>query len=437
MPTGGLDVAAGSALAGLLGETGAGILGGAALGGEIGAGVGGLSSGLSGGNPLMGAWHGGLSGAASGGLFAGAGAALDGVGGLSGIGNSIGDVFGNPTFGSDIAGGLSEFGNGVSNLFGSGGSAGSPTSDLFTNAARDATSAGATSGAPSLTGYTPAEGLSTLGGGSAGGFVNAPEIGGLDSAAGSGFSNAPDINLGNFNNSFSSAAPDAFSGAGQQLAQGGGKVAGSGLFGNNQMTNGVIKSLLSGALTNTNQSGYQGMNQAAQQAVGAYQPFLQSGQAANHTLSDLYGSNGAEAQQAAQGGFQNNPGYQFARDQGISALDASAAAKGNLLSGNQIKAVQDYGTGLANQTYQQYVGNLQNQAGLGANAAGGYGNALAGGANALAQGGQANANANNQMFGGIANALFPTNNGIDPKQLMALLGGSGGGNNNILQSLFG
>lgn len=393
-----------------VGEGTAGVLAPIAVGALQGGGIGGLTSGLTGQNIGQGI----LGGAASGGLFSGAGQALNAAGGLSGIGDSIGSAFGDASLGTDIGSGLSEFGNGVSDLFGSGGAQGSPTSDLFTNAARDATSNGATAAGPSLTGYTPEGGLSTLGGGSAGGFVN-----------------APDVNLGSFGGDISTPA----SGVGQQFAKGlaGGNVASSG----NQAQNGIIKSLLSGALTNTNQSGYQGMNQAAQQAAGAYQPFLQNGQAANHTLADLYGNNGALAQQNAQGGFENTPGYQFARNQGISALDASAAARGNLLSGNQTKAIQDYGTGLANQTYQQYVGNLQNQANLGGQAAGGYGSALAGGANALAQGGQANANSNNQMFGGIANSLFPTqSNGIDPRQLMALLGGNGG-NNNILQSLFG
>lgn len=352
----------------------------------------------------------------------------EGAGSFFGPGTLGGDLTGNfsPGSGLDSLFGSGTSNNSLSNLFspssGSGGSSqfssdsgagGSPTSDLFTNSARDATSGAAATGSSGLPGASAGSGISNVGGGSAGGFVN-----------------APDINLGSFDNSFSGAAPaagDIGSQFTQGLTQGGSKVASGN---NNQMIGGLLKSILGGATNNTNQAGYQGENAAAQQAAQAYQPFLQNGTAANKTLSDLYGNNGQDAATAAQAGFANTPGYQFARNQGINALDASAAARGNLLSGNQIKAVQDYGTGLENQTYQQYVQNLQNQAGVGANAAGGYGGALVGGANALAQGGQAKSNNQNQMFGGALNALFPSND------ILSLLRGNGG-NNGILSALFG
>lgn len=51
------------------------------------------------------------------------------------------------------------------------------------------------------------------------------------------------------------------------------------------------------------------------------------------------------------------PGYQFARDEGISALDKTAAARGTVLSGGQRKNVLDWATGLADQTAQQSYQN--------------------------------------------------------------------------------
>lgn len=48
---------------------------------------------------------------------------------------------------------------------------------------------------------------------------------------------------------------------------------------------------------------------------------------------------------------QATPGYQFTRDQGIDALDKSAAARGNLFSGTQGTDLEKYATGLADQTY--------------------------------------------------------------------------------------
>lgn len=50
----------------------------------------------------------------------------------------------------------------------------------------------------------------------------------------------------------------------------------------------------------------------------------------------------------------NEPGYQFGMDQGMQALDRSAAARGNLLSGATLKAAQRYG--------QDYAGTKFNDA---------------------------------------------------------------------------
>lgn len=55
---------------------------------------------------------------------------------------------------------------------------------------------------------------------------------------------------------------------------------------------------------------------------------------------------------------QNSPGYQFALQQGLQGIQRSAAARGTLLTGGTLKALQQYGTGLADQTY----GNVFNRA---------------------------------------------------------------------------
>lgn len=49
--------------------------------------------------------------------------------------------------------------------------------------------------------------------------------------------------------------------------------------------------------------------------------------------------------------FKTDPGYQFRRQEGINALDASAAARGRLQSGAQARAVTRYGSELASQEY--------------------------------------------------------------------------------------
>jgi hypothetical protein len=60
-----------------------------------------------------------------------------------------------------------------------------------------------------------------------------------------------------------------------------------------------------------------------------------------------------------QNTLANLPGYQFTLNQGTQNVDRNAAATGSLNSGNTDKAVADYTTGLANQTYQSAVNNLQ------------------------------------------------------------------------------
>lgn len=52
--------------------------------------------------------------------------------------------------------------------------------------------------------------------------------------------------------------------------------------------------------------------------------------------------------------LENEPGYQFGMNQGMQALDRSAAARGNLLSGASLKAAQRFG--------QDYAGTKFNEA---------------------------------------------------------------------------
>lgn len=49
--------------------------------------------------------------------------------------------------------------------------------------------------------------------------------------------------------------------------------------------------------------------------------------------------------------FQADPGYQFRRTEGMKGIENSAAARGNLLSGSALKAIQKYGQDLASQEY--------------------------------------------------------------------------------------
>ena len=70
------------------------------------------------------------------------------------------------------------------------------------------------------------------------------------------------------------------------------------------------------------------------------------------------------------------PGYQFAKEQGLTATTNAASATGMGLSGNTLEALDRYSTGLADSTYQNAVGNAQNAVTIGQNAAAGTGAAV-------------------------------------------------------------
>lgn len=137
-------------------------------------------------------------------------------------------------------------------------------------------------------------------------------------------------------------------------------------------------------------------------------------------------------------GANADPSYTFRFNEGVKALQNSAAARGGLISGNTMKGLQEFGQQAASQEYQNAfnryqtergsrLNRLQSLAGVGqsavqqagqagqnyANATGqagqnyanSTGNAMIGGANALAGGTRDAASANASGYVGGANAL--------------------------------
>lgn len=90
-----------------------------------------------------------------------------------------------------------------------------------------------------------------------------------------------------------------------------------------------------------NQQAFQSLNYG-NNAANLADPFMgQRGQYQNQ-LSQLMKN---------PGDFASSPVYKFAYDQGLGALNASAAARGRLGSGNYLKDLMDYGQGKASQLY--------------------------------------------------------------------------------------
>jgi hypothetical protein len=105
------------------------------------------------------------------------------------------------------------------------------------------------------------------------------------------------------------------------------------------------------------------------------QPYIQAGDTAQTALNGFLGLGGdPAASQKALNQYLNSTGYQFNLQQGEEAAQQNKASAGLLNSGATLKALDQYGTGLADQYGQQYEQNLSGVANTGANAA----NALAG-----------------------------------------------------------
>ena len=127
------------------------------------------------------------------------------------------------------------------------------------------------------------------------------------------------------------------------------------------------------------------------------------------------------SQSEAIGNFYGSPDYTINFDEGAKALEASAAARGGLFSGNTGTALVRYGQDYGNRLYNQYANRLASFAGLGQtataqtgqfgaaaagqgiNAAGYQGNALMAGGNAAAQGW---IGMGNSINAGIGNAMY-------------------------------
>jgi len=102
-------------------------------------------------------------------------------------------------------------------------------------------------------------------------------------------------------------------------------------------------------------------NAAQQTALGnitaAEQPYQAVGSTAAGGLNKLL-STGFTAPTLAEA--EATPGYQFNLETGRNAIDENAAANGTLMSGNTGVALEKFGQGLAQNTYQQAYQNALN-----------------------------------------------------------------------------
>ena len=196
-------------------------------------------------------------------------------------------------------------------------------------------------------------------------------------------------------------------------------------------------------------------NEQYQQTREDQAPYREAGYNALSRMQNMAG-NVPGAFKFGMSDFQQDPGYQFRMDQGMKAIERSAAARGGLLSGNTGGALQNFGQGLASQEYQNAYNRAltgyntgvasenqlyNRQAGLagigqtaanfigtaGANNAANVGNLMTSGAAAQAAGGVGMANS---FTGGVNQYLNYTgnNNLVNALQNNRLVSQYGSGN---------
>lgn len=127
------------------------------------------------------------------------------------------------------------------------------------------------------------------------------------------------------------------------------------------------------------------------------------------------------------GGYTKTPGYDFRMQEGMNALQASAAARGGLLSGAALRDSQKFGQDYGTNEYGNYLARLGGRADIGAQAATNTGNFGAQAATNIGNIGMAKGNAQaagaiaqgNAWNGALTNALSGWN-------YQKSLGGGGG-----------
>lgn len=125
-----------------------------------------------------------------------------------------------------------------------------------------------------------------------------------------------------------------------------------------------------GATQNASNASIAEQNSALQQQATLSQPYRDVGSAAIPQYENLLGigpnANAGTIQQA----LAQTPGYQFTQKQGETGILNAASASGGL-SGNTLTALDQFNTGLADNTYQNALSNAQGAVGIGQAAAAG------------------------------------------------------------------
>lgn len=185
-----------------------------------------------------------------------------------------------------------------------------------------------------------------------------------------------------------------------------------------------------GATTSASNAAITEQNSALQQQAQLSAPYRQLGQDAIGSYEGLLGIGPNANAGTISEALAKTPGYQFTQSQGEQGILNQASAAGGF-SGNTATALDQYNTGLADQTYQNALGNAQGAVGMGQAAAAGQASNIGSAANNISSNiiGQGSnlANIDIGTAAGISKAIGNSSNNYTELTALQALNSGGGG----------
>jgi len=129
-------------------------------------------------------------------------------------------------------------------------------------------------------------------------------------------------------------------------------------------------SMAASATTSASNAAISEQQQALNQQAELSKPYRDVGTGAISQYENLLGTGPNSNSATISEALRNTPGYQFTQAEGEKGILNAASAAGGV-SGNTLTALDRYNTGLADNTYQQALGNSLNAVQLGQSAAAG------------------------------------------------------------------
>ena len=126
----------------------------------------------------------------------------------------------------------------------------------------------------------------------------------------------------------------------------GGAAVLGGAYMSSQASKGAAQTQAAAAAEAGNQQAY-----ALERQLEVSEPFRTTGTAAMNRLAAMTEPGGEFYAPFSQTDFTQDPGYAFRFKEGMKGLNASAAARGGLISGNALRAATTYGQELGSQEY--------------------------------------------------------------------------------------